>query len=288
MKDVWPDAASAFYFDYHARLVNTVISFLGLLSNIFHFSILIRKSLRSSPVFSMMFVICICDLLQLLTQTQNDIKYILEFNQPDFCLGFDTYYATALTLTMETLGGFSMLVSSCLVILVALFRSLSIKFAMSKWSSTLAKTSTARKTSLIVIIISAMYNLSATHFKYKITPKSDDAFCAFSFYTGASSERRLYSASDGHSSTNAILLFTLFDGLIQIFQLIVFIFTSLILSRFIKEASSMKMMKSKSDRQAEKTEGLILFTLCSFFISTFPIIIANFMLPLFANLQIIP
>ncbi|CAP35996.1 Protein CBG18573 [Caenorhabditis briggsae] len=99
-------------FDYNSRFLTVVLSIFGIISNILHFSILIKKSLRTSPVFIFMAVISICDIFQLSIQIFNDISHLINFKNPHFCLGYYTYWGTVLQLLILFFSSFFISISN--------------------------------------------------------------------------------------------------------------------------------------------------------------------------------
>ncbi|KAF1754439.1 hypothetical protein GCK72_021001 [Caenorhabditis remanei] len=267
-------------FDYIARLINVPISVFGIITNIFHFRILAQKSMRSSPVFTIMMVICMSDIIQLVSQMGNDIKYIVQYNHPDYCPTVDTYYVTFFTIVYYFLNGFSLFVSSWMAVLMAFFRSLSIKFAMSSFSETFSKKSTAHRIAITVTLIAFFYNLLCCLLKYSITPPTIVPTCP--------GEGPYYIIGGTKTNSHARIIFTFFDGITELFQLIFFTYSTVFLSRFIREASRKKVMKNVEERKTEKTEALILFTLLPFFAFMFPTIMANFSYPILVNFNRVP
>ncbi|PIC14761.1 hypothetical protein B9Z55_026952 [Caenorhabditis nigoni] len=72
-------------------------------------------------------VICMTDLVQLLALLPNDAKYIIIASVPEFCWETDAFLRALLTLVHFFANGFTIFVSSWMVVLMAFFRSLSIK-----------------------------------------------------------------------------------------------------------------------------------------------------------------
>ena len=127
MSALLPEFQHAFTVDYYARGVNIVISILGLISNLFHFSILIQKPLRSHSVFIMMLVICSSDLLQIIVLILIDIQYTSSFNSPDLCLGFYTYGIVVFHVITDSLTIFSNFVTEWMTVIMAAVRIVSVK-----------------------------------------------------------------------------------------------------------------------------------------------------------------
>ncbi|CAP35992.2 Protein CBR-SRW-1 [Caenorhabditis briggsae] len=146
-------------FDYWVRLINLPFSIFGIIINIYHFWILSKKSLRDTPVFIIMMVICGSDLVQLVALLPNDAKYIVTVSVPGFCTDINPFFKSLLTLIHSFANGFTIFVSSWMAVLMAFFRSLSIKFAMSSFSEYFSKTSTAHKMATTVLSIGFFYNL---------------------------------------------------------------------------------------------------------------------------------
>ncbi|EFP08743.1 hypothetical protein CRE_19743 [Caenorhabditis remanei] len=157
---------------------------------------------------------------------------------------------------------------------------------MSSWSETLSKPSFANTLAASVFVFALAYSSLSCYTKYTITPKIPGVWCLWTQY---SVDTGLYKFNDdGPDSVKYTIIFTIFDGLMQILQLILLIVSTISLVRFIRETSKIKMLKNKNDRQKERTEGLILFTLVSFFIATFPTILVNMTFAIVASLDMTP
>uniref|UniRef100_A0A1I7UWR6 G_PROTEIN_RECEP_F1_2 domain-containing protein n=1 Tax=Caenorhabditis tropicalis TaxID=1561998 RepID=A0A1I7UWR6_9PELO len=157
MKGVYNEFAFVLLFEFLFRHLNVLISIFGIIFNILHFSVLIRKPLRTEPVFIMMLVICICDLLQLFIMIPDDIIYINKTRDPNGCFGVNTYSEAIYVIAADILARFASFVSTWMAVLMVAFKAASIQFVSSSWSTTLLEPSTTYKASTIVIVISVIY-----------------------------------------------------------------------------------------------------------------------------------
>uniref|UniRef100_A0A1I7UWR5 G_PROTEIN_RECEP_F1_2 domain-containing protein n=1 Tax=Caenorhabditis tropicalis TaxID=1561998 RepID=A0A1I7UWR5_9PELO len=127
MKGIYDKYAFYLLFELFFRLLNVLISIFGIIFNILHFSVLIRKPLRTEPVFIMMLVICTCDLLQLSIIISDDVIYIKETSDPNGCIGMSTYSRAIHEIAADILSRFASFVSTWMAVLMAVFKAVSIQ-----------------------------------------------------------------------------------------------------------------------------------------------------------------
>ncbi|ULT92277.1 hypothetical protein L3Y34_009794 [Caenorhabditis briggsae] len=232
-----------------------------------------------------MMVICGSDLVQLVALLPNDAKYIVTVSVPGFCTDINPFFKSLLTLIHSFANGFTIFVSSWMAVLMAFFRSLSIKFAMSSFSEYFSKTSTAHKMATTVLSIGFFYNLLSFFLRYS-TIRLNEPCDLISRISDPNNEE--YFLSGSREANHISIMITFFDGVFQLFQMIIFTYSTVFLARFIRETSRNKVMRSRESRETERTEGLILFTLVPFFIFIFPMMISNFTIPILSNFAVIP
>uniref|UniRef100_A0A1I7UWR7 G_PROTEIN_RECEP_F1_2 domain-containing protein n=1 Tax=Caenorhabditis tropicalis TaxID=1561998 RepID=A0A1I7UWR7_9PELO len=230
MKGVYNEFAFVLLFEFLFRHLNVLISIFGIIFNILHFSVLIRKPLRTEPVFIMMLVICICDLLQLFIMIPDDIIYINKTRDPNGCFGVNTYSEAIYVIAADILARFASFVSTWMAVLMVAFKAASIQFVSSSWSTTLLEPSTTYKASTIVIVISVIYISICSYMKFKIMPARWDFPC---LYTNRLAKRQLYLIYGTPAEQNANFFFTMVEGYMEVVQLIFFAISTFFLVKNI-------------------------------------------------------
>lgn len=263
--------------DKTSRIANLIVAQVGFLINLFHLFILLRKELRTTAVFTIIRFICICDIVMLLTSFFDDFHLTMDFGKSDYCLGYNSYSMKVLEVVSMFLNGSALIISSWLTVFMALFRTLSIKYAMKSWADFFSKKSVAVWVSAVIGIIPPFYLSISTYLKYEITEKQEEQICLQYSNNQPNITITQYGLMPKEDETfeKMLFLFSLLDAFLMLTPLITdFVLTILLIKAIRKQKkleTAMRVLRDKST----STSGLILVMLLSYIVSEVPPIVMN-------------
>ncbi|EGT57313.1 hypothetical protein CAEBREN_01833 [Caenorhabditis brenneri] len=139
------------------QLANFCLSLLAFIFNFFHFTILVRKELRSNAIFLLILSICCSDLIRLLTLILYNFKKLQTYQNIDFCFGYDTVLGTFLEMLRAFFTMVTSSICSWLTIILAFFRTFVVLFPLSPLAETLFQTTRSAKKCVLFIVFFAIF-----------------------------------------------------------------------------------------------------------------------------------
>ncbi|EGT49547.1 hypothetical protein CAEBREN_30474 [Caenorhabditis brenneri] len=124
-----------------SKAIDYTLSIIGAVLNIIHFIILSRKDLRINVIFIIMIGICISDLLSFfanIAETRYGNSYARGF-LGGFCGTSRQYWETWIEFVAKEIQLFGRLHSAVLALIMAMIRTLSVMFPMSRWIEKMTK-----------------------------------------------------------------------------------------------------------------------------------------------------
>ncbi|CAI2353030.1 unnamed protein product [Caenorhabditis sp. 36 PRJEB53466] len=167
------------YYDSLSQKVNTVVCTLGILLNLFHFSVLCRKELRSTALFTLLAVLCICDVFLLSLTLREQLQKILKPKTSDeFCYGYDSLVQTMTSLLSNYLKTCAVCIGSAVLIAMGFVQVICSYFPQGSWTASFSKTSTSAVDCTLTITLStAVYQFIHFLFNNSIALKSAETAC---------------------------------------------------------------------------------------------------------------
>ncbi|KAF1754454.1 hypothetical protein GCK72_021017 [Caenorhabditis remanei] len=160
------------------RKVDICLSILSILLCLVHFSILVRKELRSNAIFILILGICSSDIIRNITSILFDFKQIIDYQRINYCFGYDSFAMTSLELFRAFFHRVATSIASWLTITLAFFRTLLILYPMSSIAHQLAETTSTAKTIIYYTIFFTIFaNFWGEIGRYAPHLKTDSDLC---------------------------------------------------------------------------------------------------------------
>ncbi|KAF1754582.1 hypothetical protein GCK72_021145 [Caenorhabditis remanei] len=257
------------------RKVDICLSILAFLLCLVHFSILVRKELRSNAIFILILGICSSDIIRNITSILSDFKQIKDYQRINYCFGYDSFAMTSLELFRDFFHRVATSIASWLTITLAFFRTLLILYPMSSIAHQLAETTSTAKTIIYYTIFFTIFaNFWGEIGRYAHHLKTDSDLCLLPVrlerWDNLTMEEVQYTKEERASN---YLFYSTARGLrfISVFKPISHFLLSISLIMAIRKAAKriQNTRSSLSEKSIKSTTKLILTMSILFFISDF-------------------
>ncbi|CCD66320.1 G-protein coupled receptors family 1 profile domain-containing protein [Caenorhabditis elegans] len=260
------------WFDEAEKKLNFVLAilqFFGFGINLVHFSILSRKHLRTNSVYRLMIGICSCDIishtLTFLAFSPFWIREVRKKNQE--CFLTMTYRDAVLLLYPVIVLDITQRSSSWLAVLMALYRTLSVKYPMSTKMHKVSNPKWALWTIIGVLVVNTAWTL-VVFGRHKIDGRNIDYDCDGN-EVHLSQLRFMVLVDTSLEHLHSII--TSIYGIIKALPSLIDPILTVLLIIELRKASKRRKNIGKEDcGKSDNTTKLVLFVTISFFILEVP------------------
>uniref|UniRef100_A0A1I7V2E4 G_PROTEIN_RECEP_F1_2 domain-containing protein n=1 Tax=Caenorhabditis tropicalis TaxID=1561998 RepID=A0A1I7V2E4_9PELO len=245
---------------------------MGVIVNIFHLTILTRKSLRSNSINVIMIGIGICDLFNMSFEVYSNLR-VMTYPDPD-CWPPSTYTTQIIEVWLSAIKDDLRRLTPWLGVLMSSIRYLIIKMSMKPKFKMLSEPKFSIIAMLIALVLSTLW--SAFYFA-RLTLIELDPWKPANYCTGfppGYTEPQYALAIDTEFLSDALLMVQVFlitDGTLKIIPTTLFPILAFLLIRELNGAKSHRQKLAKKDEKADHTTSLVILMTVTFMTAEGPL-----------------